>query len=72
MSIISNSIYPPDITNIGGEYVSIFLIIILSISLLASDTKYWSEYISNILKTCSNPLLLAFIAMVVFKIMSII
>lgn len=72
MSVISNSVYPSDVINIGGEYMAIFLIILLSVSLLVSDTKYWNEYISNILKICSNPLLLVFVTIVIFKIILVI
>lgn len=62
-------IISPDVI---GEFVSIFLIVILSISFLASDTKYWSEYISSNMNICSGPLLLTFITIVIHKIMLII
>jgi hypothetical protein len=62
----------PDVTNTIGELVSIFLIIILSISLLVSDTKYWNEYISNSMGIYSSPLLLLFVTIVIHKIMIII
>lgn len=55
-----------------GEFVSIFLIIILSISLLVSDTKYWNEYISRGISIYSSPLLLIFVTIVINKIMFII
>jgi len=71
VSIITN-IGSLDILNIGGEYVSVFLIIIFSISLLVSDTVYWNEHISNALKICSNPLLIIFITIVIFKIILVI
>jgi hypothetical protein len=47
-----------EVANTIGELVSIFLIIILSISLLVSDTKYWNEYISRSINIYSSPLLL--------------
>lgn len=56
---------PPEI----GEFASIFLVTILSISFLISDTKYWNEYVSNSINICSSPLLLAFITMVIHKVM---
>jgi hypothetical protein len=52
-----------------GEFATIFLIIIFSISFLISDTKYWNKYVSNTLNMCTNPLLLTFIMIVLFKIM---
>lgn len=55
-----------------GEFVSIFLIIILSISFLMSDTKYWNEYISRNVNIYSSPLILTFITIVIHKIMIII
>ena len=69
MSIISNSVYSPEIINVGGEFMVIFLIITLIISLLLVDTKYWNRCIFDL---SSNPLLLTFIAIVIFKIMIII
>lgn len=72
MSIISNSIYPPEIINIGGGFMTIFLIIVLIISWLLVDSIYRNEYILDILDTCSNPLLLIFIAIVIFKVILII
>ena len=69
MSIISNSIFPPGIINIGGEYMTVFMIVVLIMSLLLVGTKYWNKYISNIFDISSNPLLLTFVAIVIFKIM---
>ena len=54
------------------ESVSIFLIIILSISFLVSDTKYWNEYISSSINIYYSPLLLTFVAILIHKIMVII
>lgn len=62
---------PSEVTYAIGKFVSIFLIIILSISTLVSDTKYWNEYISNSINIYSNPLLLIFVAIVINKIMFI-
>lgn len=73
MSIIPNiQAISPDVANVIGELVSIFLIIILSISLLVSDTKCWNKYISNTINICSIPLLLAFVTIVIHKIMVVI
>lgn len=57
---------------IGGEFASIFLIILLSISFFLSDTKYWNRYTSNTLNICTNPLLLTFMSIVIFNIMVIV
>lgn len=73
MSIIANvQNLSPKIISIGGEYISIFLIISLSISFLMSETKYWSKYTSNFLNTYSNPLLLIFVAIIIYKIFIIV
>lgn len=61
-----------DITGAIGKLVSIFLIIILSISLLVSDTKYWNKYMSNTVNIYSIPLLLTFVTVVIHKIMTVI
>lgn len=69
MSIVANTQnISPDIITAGGELISLFLIIILSISLLVSDTKYGNEYVSGILRTYSNPLLLTLVSIVAYKI----
>ena len=69
MSIVANTQnIPLDVITAGGEFVSVFLIVILLISLLLSDTKYWNKYISDMVGTCSNPLLIVFVGIVIFKI----
>jgi len=73
MSIVANlQNVSLDIITTSGKFVSIFLITIFAISLLVSDTKYCNEYISGILRTYSNPLLLVFASIVAFKIMLVI
>ncbi len=73
MSIVANTQnIPLDTIIASGTFISIFLIIILSISLLVSDTKYWNEYISGMLKTYSHPLLLVFVTIVIYKIILVI
>lgn len=69
MSIVaSTQNLSANIISMSGDFVSVFLIIILSLSFLARGTKYWNEYMSNMLKTWSNPLLLTFVAVVIYKI----
>ena len=72
MSIISNSAYSPEIINVGGEFMTVFVIVILVMSLLLTDTEHWNKYISNMFDIGSNPLLLTFVAIIIFKIMLII
>lgn len=72
VSDVSNVQIPSEIISTNGEIVAIFLVIIISMSFLLSDTKYWNGYVSNILNTFSKPLLLVFIAIVIFKVILII
>jgi len=72
MTIISNGQFSLEVVTTGGELTNIFLIILLSISLLVADTKYWNGYISHMLSTFYKPLLLVFVAIVIFKIILII
>lgn len=72
MSVISNSIYSADITNIGGEYMTVFVVILLVMSLLLVNTKYCNRYVLNIFDTSSNPLLLTFLIIAISKIMLLI
>jgi hypothetical protein len=58
-----------EVTFLIGEFLYMFLIIILLISLFVSNTKYWNEYISNSINIYSSYLLLTFIAIVIHKIM---
>ena len=69
---IENGYYSPENIYIGGELVSIFLIILLIIAFLISETKYWNMQTEYSLETYSNPLLLVFIAIVAYKILVII
>ncbi len=55
----------------GGAFATVSLIASLSIALLISDSRYWDEWASSTLGACSNPLLLTFAAIVVFKVMLI-
>ncbi len=65
---IQNDYYSPETIYIGGELVSIFLIIILIVAFLIADTKYWNRRIADSLSIYSNPLLLVFIAILIFKV----
>lgn len=71
MSIIANtgSYYSVEVITIGGEFTTIFLIIYLVIALLFIDTKYWNKLVANTIDTCSGPLLLVLISIVISKIM---
>ncbi len=53
-----------DILYINGEITGIFLIILLSLKFLLSETKYKG----NIINTCCIPLILLFIIFMVYKI----
>lgn len=71
--VIPNVRTPPlEVTNVIGEFVTIFMIAIISISLLVTDTKYWNEYVSSIINIYSSPLLLVFVIIVIQKMMLII
>lgn len=72
MSIISNSIYVSEITNIGGEYMTLFVFAILIMSLLLINTKYDNRYVSNLFDTIVSPLLLTFLVIIISKISHII
>lgn len=71
MNIIPNIVTSSEVTYIIGEFMSISLIIILSISFLLSGTKYWNRYVSNTVGIYSNPLLLVFVAIVIHRIVII-
>lgn len=70
--IISNVNYPLETVNTAGVFVTIFLITSIIISLLLTYTRYWNKYNSNIIDTCSYPMLVIFIEIVIFKIILII
>jgi hypothetical protein len=57
-----------EVTYLIGEFLYMFLIIILLISLLVSDTKYWNEYISKSINIYSSSLLLTFVTIVIHEI----
>lgn len=53
-----------NIISINGEFASIFLVVLLSISFLLSDTEYWN----NTLDICSVSLTPMFIANTIYNI----
>jgi hypothetical protein len=63
--------FPAEIISQSGELATISLIISLSIVLLISDSRYWNKWASSTLDICSNPLLVTFAAIMVFKIMQL-
>lgn len=73
IAAISNTqtIFPEEIISQGGALATISLIISLIITLLISDSKYWSRWASSSLDACYIPLLLTFAAIVVYKTMLI-
>lgn len=74
VAAISNTqtLFPLDVLSQSGAFATISLIVSLSIALLISDSSYWNKLSSSTLDACSNPLLITFAAIVVFKIMLII
>lgn len=72
MTIISNIQFASEDIYMMKEYMAIFLIILLSISFLLEGTKYWNTYVSDIIVTSSNPLILVLVAIIIFKIIDII
>ncbi len=73
VALISNvqTSFPLEALSHGGALATISLIISLSIALLISDSRYWNRWASSTLEAGSNPLLLTFAAIVVFKVMLI-
>lgn len=74
LDMLHNSIIKPDpsVLYLGGEMVTIFLIICLSISLLLPDKYLDQKHISYSLNICSVPMMLTFVAILIFRIISII
>lgn len=65
---IQNNYYSPETIYTGGELMSILLVIILIVAFLIADTKYWNRRIADTLGAYSNPLLLVFLGIVIFKV----
>lgn len=67
--IIINGTYPSSVANIEGEFVAVFLIVTIVVSLLLSYTKHWNDYNSDVIDTCLYPALVTFAGIVIFKVM---
>lgn len=63
--------FSPEEIAAGAGFVSIFLAISLSILLLTLDTKYWNKYVSNTFGMCVNSILLTFVVIVIYKVVTI-
>lgn len=72
MSIVSNAVFSPEIINVSGMLMTVFLIIALIASLFLTDTKYWNKFVSDIFDMGTNLLLVVFAMIVIFKIMVIV
>jgi hypothetical protein len=74
VAVISNTqiSLPIEIILQGGAFATVSLIISLSIALLISDSRYWDSWAESTLDICTNPVLVAFAAIVAYKIMLII
>ncbi len=64
--------FPVEVISQGGIFTTISLIVTLSIAFLVSDSKYWTEWISDTLGACTTPFLITFAAIIAYKIMLII
>lgn len=60
--------YSIDMNTVGGEIITILLVILLLISLLLFDSKYMKEFSADTLDICSKPLLLVFMVIITFKV----
>ena len=65
--IIPSADYSPNIANMGGEFVAIFLVVATIISLLLAYTKHWNTYNSDTIDACLYPMLVMFAGIVIFK-----
>ncbi len=68
MSIISNAVFSPEVINVGGELMTVFLIVTLASLLFLIDTKYWNKHILGIINISFNSLLLVFLLIIIFKV----
>ncbi len=73
MAVISNVqlSFPAGIVTQAGVMATVSLVISLSIALLISDSRYWSQWASSTLAMCINPLLITFAVIVLLKIILI-
>lgn len=63
MSIVANvgNYYSIDIINIGGEFMTILLIISIVATLLLMNTKFWNKLVESTLTMVVTCLLLVFV-----------
>lgn len=64
--------FPSEAASQAELIVTLSLVISLATGLLISDSKYYNSWASSTLDACSNPLLLTFAGIVVYKIILII
>lgn len=72
ITIIADMSYSSGIKFSAEKFSAICLIILISISLLISNTKYRNKYNSNTINMSIFPMILTFIAIVIFEILKII
>jgi hypothetical protein len=72
MSIVSNTRFSVEDIAIGGELMTIMLIVLIMMSLLFVGSKYWNKYTLYTFDMCSDCLLLTFVSMLIIKIVFII
>lgn len=70
LDALNSKIMPSDIY-LAGELITVFLIICLSITLLLPDKYLDKKYISESLNICSIPVWLTFMAILIFRIISL-
>ena len=74
LNVFNDILVKPDKSAIylGGEMMTVFLIICLSISLLLPDKYLDQKHISYSIDICSIPTMLTFISILIFRIISVI
>ncbi len=60
--------FPSEVFLGSGELVVILLIISIFIALLISDSEYWNMWASSTLDAITYPLLITFLAIIIYKI----
>ena len=61
-----------EVANIGGELVTIILIISLLISLLLANTKYWKKSVPDTLNMYTKTLSIVFVIIMIFKVVAVV
>jgi hypothetical protein len=64
--------FPSEAVSQVEVLITLSLVISLATGLLISDSKYFNSWASSTLDACSNPILLTFAGIVVYKIILII